>query len=772
MLVERASHPQFLSNTYLVADGEGGPAFFIDAGGPVAPLIEAAERLGLTPTHVLLTHHHFDHVSDVGELRERWPELEVLISERERELLGGAGAEVGGLPRRDASAGRGRRDAALRRARGAPAAHARAHRAGCCRSSSASGPSAGRRGRDAPGVPAAPRPAGLAGAGLVVFTGDTLFKDSVGGVKAPGHTTYTDLRDSIMGTLMELPPDTVIYPGHSEETSVAREWDENAFIRVWRGLDAEGSQACTALGEPATLVLLGADYDGGTKAWVRWGTALTTSFPARAWSGRRSSRRAGTRAPPPTPSMGAMARENEKIPTSRARRTATVATLAASEAVKQFGTRAANVTRGEEASEEAMARRQLETAKQIVAVLGTMKGAAMKLGQVMSFLDVGLVAEEHRDEFQRELAKLRDAAPTVSFKQMRRVIEEDLEEPISEVFASFEEEPIAAASIGQVYRATLQDGREVAVKVQYPGVAGAVRADMQNLDMILRLLKRMTPGLDVKAIAEEIKERIVEELDYELEAQNQRSLARIFAGHPFIVVPDVVSSLSRERVLVSEFVDGRRIRGAQGPPAGRARPHRRDRLPLLPRLPVPPPPVLRRSAPRQLPAARRRPHGVPGLRPVQAHGSRAGRARAGRQRAVAEGDAATLHELLAASGFLPEPERVDPEHLLAFIRDAIWWYTTADEEVAADARDRHAGDDRELGPALEPLPRDAPPDMRPEHLFGRRMEMLTLAVLSQLRARANWHRIAREWMYGDEPVTELGREEADFYGRSGVGARG
>src|SRR5438270_10075946 len=252
-----------------------------------------------------------------------------------------------------------------------------------------------------------------------------------------------------------------------------------------------------------------------------------------------------------------MARENEKIPTSRARRTATVATLAATEAVKQFGTRAANVTRGEEASEEAMARRQLETAKQIVAVLGTMKGAAMKLGQVMSFLDVGLVSEAHRDEFQRELARLRDAAPTVSFKQMRRVVEEDLEEPISNVFASFDEEPVAAASIGQVYRATLKDdGREVAVKVQYPGVAGAVRADLQNLEMIMRLLKRMTPGLDVKAIAEEIKERIAEELDYELEAQNQRALSRIFAGHPFIVVPDVVSELSRERVLVSDFVTG------------------------------------------------------------------------------------------------------------------------------------------------------------------------------------------------------------------------
>ena len=254
--------------------------------------------------------------------------------------------------------------------------------------------------------------------------------------------------------------------------------------------------------------------------------------------------------------MHGPARERQDIPTSRVRRTATVGRLAASEAVKQFGTRAANVTRGEEASEQALAKRQLETAKQIVAALGTMKGAAMKLGQVMSFLDVGLVEEEYREEFQRELAKLRDAAPTVSFKQMRRVIEDDLEQPIAEVFASFDEEPIAAASIGQVYRATLHDGREVAVKVQYPGVAAAVRADMQNLDMIMRLLKRMTPGMDAKAIATEIRERIGEELDYELEAQNQGTLARIFRGHPFIAVPEVITSLSRERVLVSEFVQG------------------------------------------------------------------------------------------------------------------------------------------------------------------------------------------------------------------------
>jgi predicted unusual protein kinase regulating ubiquinone biosynthesis (AarF/ABC1/UbiB family) len=464
-----------------------------------------------------------------------------------------------------------------------------------------------------------------------------------------------------------------------------------------------------------------------------------------------------------------MARESEKIPTSRVRRTATVASLAASEAVKQFGTRAANVTRGEEASEEAMARRQLDTAKQIVAALGTMKGAAMKLGQVMSFLDVGLVPEQHREEFQRELAKLRDAAPTVSFKQMRRVIEDDLEEPISEVFASFDEEPIAAASIGQVYRATLKDGREVAVKVQYPGVAGAVRADLQNLDMIMRLLKRMTPGLDVKAIAEEINERIGEELDYELEAQNQRSLARIFAGHPFIVVPEVIGSLSRERVLVSEFVHGVGFEELKGRSQAE-----RDRLGEI---------IFRfflgcLYRHRQFSGD---PH--PGnflllddgrvafldfglfkrldVEPVELE--------LAAQRAVSEGDAVALHELLAASGFLPEPERVDPEHLLAFIESAIWWYTLDEivelspeiaTEVMIESSDPRSSHFREMRHQ----------DMRPEHLFGRRMEMLTLAVLSQLRANANWHRIAREWMYGDPPVTELGRQEAEFYGRTGVGA--
>src|SRR5579862_1418628 len=267
-----------------------------------------------------------------------------------------------------------------------------------------------------------------------------------------------------------------------------------------------------------------------------------------------------------------MPREN--IPTSRVIRSATIGRLAAGQALRQFGTRAANIARNDDAADAALARRQVETAEQIVAVLGTMKGAAMKLGQVMSFLDVGLVPEEYRDEFQRKLAELRDSAPKVSFKEMRRVIEEEYDgEPLDELFAEFDTEPIAAASIGQVYRARLAGGRDVAVKVQYPGVAAAVRADLQNIGMILRLAKRIAPGIDPKAVGEEIRDRIEEELDYELEAQNQRTLARIFRGHPFIVVPAVVTSLSRQRVMVSEYVEGMGFEQAKTLPQAQ-----RDRL--------------------------------------------------------------------------------------------------------------------------------------------------------------------------------------------------
>jgi predicted unusual protein kinase regulating ubiquinone biosynthesis (AarF/ABC1/UbiB family) len=455
----------------------------------------------------------------------------------------------------------------------------------------------------------------------------------------------------------------------------------------------------------------------------------------------------------------------DKIPTSRVGRTAKIGGLAAGQAIRQAGTRAANVTRTKEGREAALERRHIEAAEQIVAALGTMKGAAMKVGQVLSFLDAGLVPEEYREEFQRKLGALRDAAPTVSFKDMRKVIEQELDEPLKEVFAEFDEEAIAAASIGQVYRAQLHDGRTVAVKVQYPGVAAAVRADMQNLGLILRLAKRIAPGMDPQAIGEEIRNRVAEELDYELEAQNQRTLARIFRGHPFIVIPDVITSLSRERVMVSEFVEGVGFEELKKRPQ-----EERDRLSeIIFRFyfgclyrhhqfsgdPHPGNSMLLadgRMAFLDFGLFKRMPPGAVELEIQVA-------------RAVIEGDKDTIMRIGAETGFFPEPEKFDPDKVLEHFRAATAWYTE-DEYIElspeyatqvlidmSDPRSEYFGQLRH---------ESAPPD----HLFGRRMEVLTLAVLSQLHGRGNFHRIAREWFYDDPPATELGEQEAAFYSRA------
>ena len=454
----------------------------------------------------------------------------------------------------------------------------------------------------------------------------------------------------------------------------------------------------------------------------------------------------------------------DRIPTSRVGRTARVGRLAAGQAVRQAGTRAVNVARSKEGRQSALERRQIEAAEQIVAALGTMKGAAMKVGQVLSFLDIGLVPEEYRDEFQRKLGALRDAAPTVTFKDMRKVIEQELDAPLDEEFDDFDERPIAAASIGQVYKARLRDGRSVAVKVQYPGVAQAVRADMQNLGLILRLAKRIAPGMDPKAIGEEIRNRIEEELDYELEAQNQRALARLFRGHPFIVVPDVVTSLSRERVLVSEFVQGKGFEELKGLPQDD-----RDRVgEILFRFyfgclyrhhqfsgdPHPGNSMLLedgRMAFLDFGLFKRMPPGTVELEMQVA-------------RATIEGDTETIMRLGTESGFFPEPEKFKPDRVLEHFRAATSWYTV-DEHIEltpeyatqvlidmSDPRSEYFGQLRQ---------ENAPPD----HIFGRRMEVLTLAVIAQLHARGNFHRIAREWFYADEPATELGRQEAEFFGR-------
>ena len=202
MLVERSLHPRYLSNAYLVADEEGGAALYVDSGAPLEPLRAAAEQWRVKPQLVLRTHSHPDHVEHEGELG-----LPVETG----------AAEVGGL-HVEALATPGHSDDMI----------------------------------------------AFVVIGEAVFTGDTLFKDSVGG------GNFDQVRQSVMDVLMKLPAETRVLPGHTDETTIAREWEKNPFIRVWRGAEPEGTERVRVAGEEATLIGWSPDYDGGGKAWVRF----------------------------------------------------------------------------------------------------------------------------------------------------------------------------------------------------------------------------------------------------------------------------------------------------------------------------------------------------------------------------------------------------------------------------------------------------------------------------------------------------------------------
>ena len=196
--------------------------------------------------------------------------------------------------------------------------------------------------------------------------------------------------------------------------------------------------------------------------------------------------------------------------------------------------------------------RALALAEELGAQLARLKGAGPKVRQLLS------VVQLDREPFSSPGA-LPDGARAVPFARVRRVIEHDLDARIGEVFADVEEEPFAVASLGQVHRARTSDGADVAIKVQHPGVAEAVEADLRNLGLVGPIVKRLAPELDAGALLGEIRERVSDELDYEVEAQHQRRLERLFRGHPHVRLPRVHTDLSTRRVLVSEYVEGLRI---------------------------------------------------------------------------------------------------------------------------------------------------------------------------------------------------------------------
>src|SRR4051795_8001499 len=457
-----------------------------------------------------------------------------------------------------------------------------------------------------------------------------------------------------------------------------------------------------------------------------------------------------------------MARKEDSIPAGRIGRTAKVGQAIGSSGARYAGTRARNLMRSPDAGHSALEQRHLETAAKMVDTLGQLKGAAMKIGQLASFIDTEFLPPEYRELYQDKLAGLRSEAPPMPWKKVRQVLEEEWDEPPEELFEDFEEEAAAAASIGQVHRATLPDGRTVAVKIQYPGIAKALRADMQNAGMIMRLAKALAPGLDAKAAAEELKERVLEELDYEYEAQNQRTFARAYRGHPFIYVPDVITRLSRSRVLVSEWVEGMGFEEVKALPQDE-----RDRFGEI---------VYRFCFGSIYHLRHFNADAHPGNYVWMNDGRVAfldfGMTKQLDQeqielevvaiRAVLDDDPERLRAALADLGFLSKPKRVDAERLMAHVKAVGGWYLE-DRDVRIDSEYVMGVMTAISDPRSEFYAVMRRENLPANELMGRRMEFGVLAVLGQLGATRNWLSIGSEWWFASEPATELGREEWEYF---------
>jgi predicted unusual protein kinase regulating ubiquinone biosynthesis (AarF/ABC1/UbiB family) len=464
--------------------------------------------------------------------------------------------------------------------------------------------------------------------------------------------------------------------------------------------------------------------------------------------------------------------EARKLPTGRIARTARVGGLVTSQGARWAGMRTANRVRSPERAAAAQNERTAALVSQLVDQLGQMRGAAMKVGQVLSMVEFDGLPEDERDALQTKLAELRDDVPPVPFPKLERLLRDEFGGPLSRVFSEFDERAFAAASIGQVHRATTLDGAEVVVKVQYPGVAEAVETDLRNAMLLLPLVKRLAPSLDARALASELRERIAEGLDYELEAQNQRRIARLRRGHPFISVPAVNTALSTRRALVSEYIAG-------------------DRFEVVRRLDEP-----QRDSYGEIVLrfyfgllyrdriALGDPH--PGnylLRPDGRVGfldyglmRDASPARVAAERGIAHAvrarDATALKAALIAGGYLRADGAglVDDELVLKLMRRATRWYAVPGQrrftgEHGRRGRERPPVDEERQAHVKDQLSQFTLPA---ETALIRRMHAIVAVVLGQLRAGADWGAIVAEYLHGEPPATALGEAEADYFATGGA----
>ncbi|MEU6931577.1 AarF/ABC1/UbiB kinase family protein [Streptomyces sp. NPDC046385] len=398
---------------------------------------------------------------------------------------------------------------------------------------------------------------------------------------------------------------------------------------------------------------------------------------------------------------------------------------------------------------------QQRTAEQLFKVLGELKGGAMKFGQAMSVFESAL-PEEVAGPYRAALTKLQEAAPPMPTRTVHAVLAERLGEEWRELFLEFEEKPAAAASIGQVHRAVWHDGREVAVKVQYPGAGDALLSDLTQLSRFARLLGPLIPGMDIKPLITELRDRVAEELDYALEAEAQREHAEEFAGDPDVVVPAVVHQ--SEQVLVTEWMDGVPLSEviADGTP------EQRDRAgQLLARFLF--------SGPARTGLLHADPHPgnfrlLPG--PVGDEDGGPGGWRLGVLdfgtvdrlpgglpetigtclRMTLAGEAETVYELLRAEGFVKESIALDPDEVLEYLLPIIepaeadsflftrGWMRTQAARIADPRSPAH-----QLGKQL---------NLPPSYLLIHRVTLSTIGVLCQLNATVRLRDELAAWLPG------------------------
>ena len=387
------------------------------------------------------------------------------------------------------------------------------------------------------------------------------------------------------------------------------------------------------------------------------------------------------------------------------------------------------------------------TAEQLFAVLGQLKGGAMKFGQALSVFEAAL-PEESAAPYREALTRLQDAAPPMPAATMHRVLDEQFGRSWRSRFASFDDTPAAAASIGQVHRAVWADGREVAVKIQYPGAGPALMADFNQLSRFARLFARVSPGLDVKPLLAELKARVSEELDYTLEATSQRQFAEAYQGDPEIAVPRVVGSAPK--VIVSEWLEGKPLSriiadGTQDErdTAGRLLALLHFSAPQRARLlhADPHPGNFRMLADGRLGvldfgAVAQLPNGTP--EPL-------GRI----TRLVLEGDVDAVIAAMQAENFIRPGIQIDAMKVMDYLRPIL-------EPLAKDTFSFTRGWMREQAARIGDPRNEAARvgrqlNLPPEYLLLHRVTLGSIAVLCQLGATAPYRQIAEEWQPGFKP---------------------